>query len=104
MKPGSLDSSSQVLFEDGERVFRRGWRVGDDGHRSAVLVVMPAAEHPSPSSLDRLAHEYGLKDELDEAWAAQPLDLVRDGGRAMLVLSRYQSAGNCFDCSPAEIV
>jgi DNA-binding transcriptional LysR family regulator len=25
--------------------------------------------HPSPSSLDRLTHEYGLKDELDKAWA-----------------------------------
>jgi serine/threonine protein kinase len=86
MKPGSLDSSSQVLFEDGERVLRRGWRVDDDGDRSAVLIVLPVAEHPSPSSLDRLAHEYGLKDELDEAWAARPLDLVRDGGRAMLVL------------------
>ena len=86
MKPYSLDSGSQVLFDDGERVFRRGWRVGDDGDRSAVLVVLPAAERPSPSSLDRLAHEYGLKDELDEAWSAQPLDLVRDGGRSMLVL------------------
>src|SRR5689334_18192542 len=86
MKLGSLDSGSQVLFEDGERVLRRGWRVDDDGDRSAVLVVLPAAEHPSPSSLDRLAHEYGLKDELDEGWAAQPLDLVRHGGRAMLVV------------------
>jgi hypothetical protein len=27
--------------------------------------VLPATERPSPSSLDRLAHEYGLKDELD---------------------------------------
>ena len=44
------------------------------------------AEHPSPSSLDRLTHEYGLKDELDEAWAVRPLELVRDRGRAMLVL------------------
>src|SRR6476619_3554178 len=86
MKWGSLDSGSQVLFEDGERVLRRGWRVDDDGDRSAVLVVLPATEHPSPSSLDRLTHEYGLKDELDEAWAARPLELVRDGDRAMLVL------------------
>ena len=38
------------------------------------------------SSLDRLAHEYGLKDELDEAWAVRPLELVREGGRTMLVL------------------
>jgi serine/threonine protein kinase len=86
MKPYSLDSGFQILFEDGERVFCRGWRVGGDGDRSAVLVVLPAAEHPSPSSLDRLTHEFGLKDELDEAWAVRPLELVRDGGRAMLVL------------------
>src|SRR5580704_14031089 len=86
MKPYSLDSGFQILFEDGERLFCRGWRVGGDGDRSAVLVVLPAAEHPSPSSLDRLTHEYGLKDELDEAWAVRPLELVRDGGRVMLVL------------------
>jgi PAS domain S-box-containing protein len=78
--------SCQVLLEDGERVFFRGWRVGDDGNRSAVLVVGPAAEHPSPLSLDRLTHEYGLKDELDGAWAVRPLDLVREGGRTVLVL------------------
>jgi hypothetical protein len=49
-------------------------------------VVVPAEERPSRSSLDRLTHEYGLKDELDKAWAARPLELVRDGDRAMLVL------------------
>jgi len=80
------DGSRQVLWEDGERVFCRGWRLGDDGNPSAVLVVLPAGERPSPSSLDRLAHEYGLKDELDGAWAVQPLELVHDGGRTMLVL------------------
>jgi hypothetical protein len=57
-----LDGNSQILREDGERVFCRGWRLGDDDNPSAVL---PATERPSPSSLDRLAHEYGLKDELD---------------------------------------
>jgi serine/threonine protein kinase len=80
------DDSNQVLWENGERVFCRGWRLGDDGSRSAVLVVLPAGEHPSASSLDRLAHEYGLKDELDGAWAVRPLDLVREGGRTVLVL------------------
>ena len=64
--------------EDGERVFCRGWRLGDDGNRNAVLVVLPAAEHPSPSSLYRLAHEYELKDELDGAWAVRPLEFVRE--------------------------
>ena len=80
------DGGSQVLWEDGERVFRRGWRSGDDGNRTAVLIVRPAGEHPSRASLDRLTHEYELKDELDRAWAVRPLDLVRDAGRIILVL------------------
>jgi len=80
------DGSRQVLWEDGERIFCRAWRLGDHGNQSAMLVVLPAAEHPSPSNLDRFEHEYGLKDQLDGAWAVRPLELVRDGGRTMLVL------------------
>jgi PAS domain S-box-containing protein len=60
--------------------------VGADGKRNAVLAVLSAAEHPLPASLDRLAHEYALKNELDEAWAVRPLELVRERGRIMLVL------------------
>src|SRR5258708_6488951 len=78
-------SSLQVLWEDGERVFCRGEHHAD-GHRAAVLAVLPAAEHPTPATLDRLAREYELKDELDGAWAVRPLELVRDRGRTMLVL------------------
>ena len=51
-----------------------------------MLVVRLTAEHPSPFTLERLAHEYELKDELDRAWAARPLELVRKDGRNMLVL------------------
>jgi PAS domain S-box-containing protein len=80
------DGGSQVLWEDGERVFRRGWRMDDSGDRRAVLLVLLAAEHPSRSSLERLTHEYELKDELDGAWAVRPLELVRDAGPTMLVL------------------
>ncbi|MEY9161530.1 AAA family ATPase [Bradyrhizobium japonicum] len=81
-----LDGSSQLLWEDGERVFSRGWRLGENGNRLAVLLVTPAADRPSPSTLDRLAHEYELRDELKGAWAAQPLALMRDAGRTVLVL------------------
>src|SRR6516164_6137148 len=80
------DDSSQVLWRDSERVFHRGWRLDDDGKRRAVLLVAPAADHPSRSSLDRLTHEYELKDELDSTWAVRPLELVRDANRTMLVL------------------
>ena len=91
MNPPSLfgfdgDSGFQVLGEDGERVFRRGWRRGADGARNAVLTVSLAGEHPIPAALDRLAHEYGLKDELEEGWAVRPLELVRQDGRTMLLL------------------
>src|ERR1700755_1674701 len=81
------DGSPQVLWEDGERVFSRGWRLDDNGNRLAVVLVAPPADHhPSRSRLDRLTHEYELKDELDRAWAARPLALMRDAGRTVLVV------------------
>ena len=88
MNPSNLlaDGSAnfRVLLEDGERVFCRvGSRANAGG---SVLAVRHAAEHPTPATLDRLAHEYGLKEELDGAWAVRPLELIRDGGRTMLVL------------------
>jgi PAS domain S-box-containing protein len=82
---GDGNSSLQVLWEDDERVFCRG-ECHADGHGSTVLAVLPAAEHPASATLDRLAHEYGLRNELDAAWAVQPLELVRERGRTLLVL------------------
>jgi hypothetical protein len=52
------DGGSQVLWEDGERIFRRGWRLDDNGKKRDVLIALLAADQPSRSSLDRLAHEY----------------------------------------------
>ncbi|WP_238263554.1 trifunctional serine/threonine-protein kinase/ATP-binding protein/sensor histidine kinase [Cupriavidus pauculus] len=75
----------QTLWEDGERVFCRGWHPSNGGADS-ILVVRPAADHPSSVSLDRLAHEFELKDELDGAWAVRPLELLRENGRTSLVL------------------
>ena len=54
MVPHSLngaysDNGSQILWEDGERVFRRGWRLDDNGQRRAVLIV--AACRRAPVSL-----------------------------------------------------
>jgi PAS domain S-box-containing protein len=80
------DGGPQLLWEDGDRVVFRGRRLRADGTRCAVLAVLPAAEHPSPASLARLSREYELKDELDGAWAARPLELGREGGRTMLLL------------------
>jgi PAS domain S-box-containing protein len=74
------------LWQDGEYVFCRGSRLDADGKSTPVLARRPAAEHPARSSLDRLAHEFGFKDELDVAWAVRPLKLAGERGRTMLVL------------------
>jgi len=76
----------EILSEDGGLVLRRGWREGAGGEREDVLIVLPAAEQPAPATLDRLAHEYSFKDELDSTWAVRPLELVRDHGQTILVL------------------
>ena len=75
-----------VLCEDGERVLCRGWRDDGDGDRKAVLAVLSGSEHPTPGFIDRLAHEYALRDELDGRSAVRPLALVREHGRTVLLL------------------
>ncbi len=79
-------SGLRLVWEDGDRVFYRGWRDGADDDRNTVLVVLPAAEHPTSASLNRLTHEYGLKDDLDDAWAARPIALTHYNDRMTLVL------------------
>jgi PAS domain S-box-containing protein len=81
-----MDQSLQVLWEDGERVLFRGSRLVVEGKRKPVLTVILATDRPPPLALERLAHEYELRNELDGAWAARPLEFVRQDGRAMLVL------------------
>ena len=74
----------ETLWEDVELVLSRGVR---EGEGSPLLVVAPVATQPSPGSLTRLEHAYALRDELDPAWAARPLRLVRHRGRPMLLRS-----------------
>jgi PAS domain S-box-containing protein len=81
-----LGSGFQVLWEDGERALGRTWWPMADGGQRAVLAVRPTAEHPSSASLERLVHEYRLRDQLDSAWAARPLELVREGSQTLLLL------------------
>jgi hypothetical protein len=75
------DVDSGLLWNDGELLFCRGWRSGGDGERSTALVLLPASEQPSSACLDRLAHEFGLRDELDGDWAVRALEFAREGGR-----------------------
>jgi predicted ATPase len=85
----SADAGFKVMWVEGHRVFCRGWREATDADRKAVrdalFATVPPSETPS-GSLTRLVREYGLRNELDRAWAVRPLELVREGGRMMLVL------------------
>jgi PAS domain S-box-containing protein len=82
----SADDASDILSDDGERVLRRERRPDGDGLFRNVLVATHRAGHATSAALDRLAREHALRDELDVAWAAQPIELVRECGQTVLVL------------------
>jgi PAS domain S-box-containing protein len=66
---------------DGDRLVYRG-----RSEEGRVLVAVPAVDPPAQATLDRFAHEYALKDELEPEWAARPIELRRERGRTLLVL------------------
>ncbi|TDG06587.1 GAF domain-containing protein [Paraburkholderia guartelaensis] len=85
-RSNSIADSSQVLWQDGDRVFSRAWRSSLDGAQTSVMELRPSAAGLTPASLERLAHEYQLKDELSADWAVRPLELVQEGSQTVLVL------------------
>ena len=72
----------EALRKDDEFILYRGRSMAD---ASQVLVLSPAAEHPTPEILKRLEHEYSLREALDPAWAARPIAMARHGARTVLV-------------------
>ena len=73
----------ETLRQDEEFVLQRGQ---SDRDLSSILAVASASDHPVPAILERLEHEYSLRDELNSDWAARPLTLVRREDRPVLVL------------------
>ncbi|WP_024519122.1 AAA family ATPase [Bradyrhizobium sp. Tv2a-2] len=84
--PAKRAADLEVLWDDGERVVCRERHPGAEGKPNSVLIVRLTADCPIPAGLDRLAHEYALRDELNGAWAVRPLELIRERGRTLLVL------------------
>jgi len=70
-----VPADDEVLREDGDFILVRS---ASDSGRSHVLKLT--------GSLARLEHEFALRNELDAAWAAQPLSLVDEHGRTTLLL------------------
>jgi PAS domain S-box-containing protein len=73
----------EPLRENEEYILYSGRR---DGELPGILALTPVSEHPTLQSLERLEHEFSLRDELDSAWAARPLALAHHLGRTMLVI------------------
>ena len=83
---GGENSPLEVLWEDAQHVFCRLPCRDPEGNRHAFIPVPSGAEHLTLESVNRLTHEYELKDYLDSSWALRPVDLVRERGRTMLVV------------------
>ena len=77
-----MAGKQQILWNDGDRLFCRLRR--PDG--SSVLVIRPVNEQPLPATVDRLTHEYLLREQLDASWALLPQALERINGKPRLVL------------------
>src|SRR5277367_6822132 len=72
-----------TLWEDGDFVLSRGvW----DSEGVPLLAATPSSAQPSPETLTQLRHAYGLREELDPAWAARPLKLEPRQGRLTLLI------------------
>src|SRR6516225_472149 len=73
----------EALRKDKEFNLYRGKSKDDESH---VLLLSPVAEYPASETLERLEHEYSLREELDPAWAAQPIAITQQWDRTVLVL------------------
>ena len=73
----------EALGKDKEFNLYRGKSKDDESH---VLLLSPVAEYPASETLERLEHEYSLREELDPAWAAQPIAITQQWDRTVLVL------------------
>src|SRR6266481_3713122 len=87
---GVLDLSQYTLEQvrrDTEVVLFRGLRkVREEGSRPSILVRVPVADPPSPSTVRSLQEEYALRSELDSAYVVRPLSMVRAHGLPKLIL------------------
>ena len=72
----------EALRKDQEFILYRG----QSEDASQVLVLAPAVQRPRPEGLNRLQHEYSLKEELDPCWATRPIAMAHHWDRPALLL------------------
>ena len=86
-----MDLSGITLspLRPGDSSYHRGKGEGLD-----PVLILTASEN-APEQLEQLEREYALRDELDSAWAARPVALLRYKGRPALILE--DPGGNPLD-------
>ena len=85
LSTAAADSSFEPLLRDRDvAVYRRLGATGDAAE--SVLAVIPNSDRAERGCLDRLRHEYELRDALEPGWAARPLELVQEAGHPLLLL------------------
>lgn len=88
-------TGAQVLRDDEQFLLLRARRAADN---ASVLVLI--ARTGCPAALARIEHEYALRAELDPAWAALPLELLRGPGTTALVLTDAGADPLCVRSEP----
>ncbi|HEY1140077.1 MAG TPA: AAA family ATPase [Lysobacter sp.] len=83
-------ADGDLLWDDGERSFHRRRHEAEDGSVRDCIAVTALNERPSTSIIERFHHEHALKSQLDGEWALRPFDLVREGGRMLLLLEHQE--------------
>src|SRR5580658_4872816 len=73
----------QTMRRDADFVLSR--RALHDGRRG-FLMLSTVSDPPAYRNVQRLEHEYALRDQLDFAGAVRPLALLEDQGRPALML------------------
>ena len=58
---GWEEDSVEVLLRDSGRTFCRLWRNGAEGEKHAFIPITAGVEHTTLESVNRLAHEDGIK-------------------------------------------
>jgi PAS domain S-box-containing protein len=76
--------SLERLRDDGEFVLYRAHAAQAD--QQSVFLLTPSAGRPSPDTLNKIEHEFSLKNELNSAWAVRPIALSERDGQTALVL------------------
>ena len=71
-----LDGDSKILWEDGERAFRRGWRLDDDGkpdaHCSCLRSPVPLAPRSPHLGVGQHPKVIGAMVETATGWVPAP--------------------------------